>query len=117
VLTQDSGVEQEMLSAPGLVGEVRDGRLLVVTARDAEAIDALQSVLSRTSKRDESSSERGWADGQIKTEGDGDEDDGRNHRGTYSKAYTVMHPEIRWVHRGQGRYLPIDAAKALQSQT
>lgn len=35
-----------------------------------------------------------------------DDDDGPNHKGTYSKAYTLKHPEIKWVHRGQGRYLP-----------
>jgi hypothetical protein len=35
-----------------------------------------------------------------------DDDDGPNHKGTYSKAYTLKHPEVKWVHRGQGRYLP-----------
>jgi hypothetical protein len=38
----------------------------------------------------------------------GDDDDGPNHKGTYSKAYTIKHPEIKWVHRGQGRYLPTE---------
>lgn len=37
------------------------------------------------------------------------DEDGPNERGTYSKAYTTKHPEIRWVHRGQGRYLPANA--------
>lgn len=32
--------------------------------------------------------------------------DGPNHRGTYSKQDTLLHPEIEWVHRGRGRYLP-----------
>lgn len=35
-----------------------------------------------------------------------DDDEGPNHKGTYSKAYTLRHPEVKWVHRGQGRYLP-----------
>ena len=33
-------------------------------------------------------------------------DEGRNARGTYAREYTLLHPEIQWVHRGQGRYLP-----------
>ncbi|OTA34201.1 hypothetical protein BTJ68_06286 [Hortaea werneckii EXF-2000] len=36
---------------------------------------------------------------------------GRNARGTYSKAYTLRHPDIEWVHRGQGRYLPAGEIK------
>jgi hypothetical protein len=32
--------------------------------------------------------------------------EGRNHHGTFSKDYTLSHPEITWIHRGQGRYLP-----------
>ncbi|KAK5154612.1 hypothetical protein LTS14_006750 [Recurvomyces mirabilis] len=32
--------------------------------------------------------------------------DGPNARGTYAREYTLRHPEIKWVHRGQGRYLP-----------
>jgi hypothetical protein len=50
---------------------------------------------------------------QDDNDNDGDIDDdeygrreGRNHRGTFSKEYTLNHPEIVWVHRGQGRYLP-----------
>lgn len=43
-------------------------------------------------------------------EGD-DYDKGPNARGTYSKEYTLRHPEIKWVHRGQGRYLPADEIK------
>lgn len=33
-------------------------------------------------------------------------EDGPNHRGTYSKEYTLQHPEIKFIHRGQGRYIP-----------
>ncbi|KAK6430061.1 hypothetical protein LTR95_013789 [Oleoguttula sp. CCFEE 5521] len=35
-----------------------------------------------------------------------DDENGPNHKGTYSKAFTLRHPEIKWIHRGQGRYLP-----------
>ncbi|KAK5108055.1 hypothetical protein LTR62_008829 [Meristemomyces frigidus] len=37
---------------------------------------------------------------------------GRNARGTYSREYTLKHPETTWVHRGQGRYLPAEEVKA-----
>lgn len=36
-------------------------------------------------------------------------DDGKNARGTFSKEHTLRHPETKWIHRGQGRYLPVDA--------
>lgn len=36
---------------------------------------------------------------------------GPNARGTYPKEYTLRHPEIQWIHRGQGRYLPISQLK------
>ena len=38
-------------------------------------------------------------------------DEGRNARGTYAREYTIRHPEIKWVHRGQGRYLPAEDLK------
>lgn len=38
-------------------------------------------------------------------------DEGPNARGTFSKEYTLRHPEISWVHRGQGRYLPAPKVK------
>jgi hypothetical protein len=34
-------------------------------------------------------------------------DDGPNHRGTYSKAHVLRHPDIEFVHRGQGRYVKL----------
>lgn len=40
-----------------------------------------------------------------------DGDDGPNERGTYSRQYTLRHPSVQWVHRGQGRYLPADHIK------
>ena len=47
---------------------------------------------------------------RLSTIFDGD-DEGRNARGTYAKEYTIRHPEIQWVHRGQGRYLPAENLK------
>lgn len=46
----------------------------------------------------------------------GDDEDGPNHKGTYSKAYTIRHPEIKWVHRGQGRYLPSETVSNQESR-
>ncbi|SMR43544.1 unnamed protein product [Zymoseptoria tritici ST99CH_3D1] len=34
--------------------------------------------------------------------------EGPNHLGTYSKQYTLDHPEIKWMHRGSGRYVKAD---------
>lgn len=42
---------------------------------------------------------------------DEDDSDGPNHRGTYSKDYVLKHPDIKWIHRGQGRYLPASELK------
>lgn len=42
-------------------------------------------------------------------------EDGPNHRGTYSKEYVIKHPEIKWSHRGQGRYLPSNEVNAASS--
>ena len=41
--------------------------------------------------------------------------DGRNNRGTYSREFVEQHPEVRWVHRGQGRYLPRDELNQAQA--
>nr|POE99443.1 hypothetical protein CFP56_52833 [Quercus suber] len=37
---------------------------------------------------------------------DDDFSDGPSAKGTYSREHTLRHPEIQWIHRGQGRYLP-----------
>ncbi|EMC99874.1 hypothetical protein BAUCODRAFT_30285 [Baudoinia panamericana UAMH 10762] len=50
-------------------------------------------------------------DRNVDLNGDVDDTDGRNARGTYSRSYKESHPEIDWVHRGQGRYLPADQIK------
>ena len=59
----------------------------------------------------------GFASPSMKVEQRGDDDalrEGPNHRGTYSKEYTLKHPEITWIHRGQGRYLPSSEVKTEQ---
>ncbi|EME46381.1 hypothetical protein DOTSEDRAFT_42906 [Dothistroma septosporum NZE10] len=45
---------------------------------------------------------------EVKSE-DEEVSEGPNHRGTYAKEYTLLHPRVTWVHRGQGRYLPASA--------
>ncbi|KAK0318684.1 hypothetical protein LTR82_010426 [Friedmanniomyces endolithicus] len=57
----------------------------------------------------------------VKTNDDGNAD-GRNARGTFSREHTLRHPETKWVHRGQGRYLPVkkvqrDAAAVPERKT
>ncbi|QIW98935.1 hypothetical protein AMS68_004453 [Peltaster fructicola] len=43
--------------------------------------------------------------------------DGPNANGTYSREYTLRHPEIAWVHRGQGRYRPESALSERSQKT
>lgn len=66
------------------------------------------------SESDDQSDTQGDDDGEIDATDDEDDDEnaeGPNNRGTYSKEYTQKHPEIKWVHRGQGRYLPASEVK------
>jgi hypothetical protein len=100
-----------------IVAQVKDGSILVVSAKDQGGRDALNQILQKapsSNKGDQNGTDDLKSD--IKTEfGDGSQ--GPNHRGTYSKAYTLQHPEINWVHRGQGRYKPITADRSTsQSQ-
>ncbi len=99
-----------------LTGEIQGVRLFVVKATSAEGVKLLRNVIKRYSDSYDSPQDRDQTQDQLKVEPD-DDGDGPNHRGTYSKAYTMLHPEIKWVHRGQGRYLPAATAHALQMQT
>jgi hypothetical protein len=95
-----------------IVAQVKDGSILVVSAKDQGGRDALNQILQKapsSTKNEQNRTDDLKAD--IKTEYE-DDSQGPNHRGTYSKAYTLQHPEINWVHRGQGRYKPIPAAQA-----
>lgn len=110
--------------------EVKDGRLLVARLTPLK----LQTVLDRPSKNASHLTPNHFTTNGMKAVDDADDDDdsgggggggghdddgdeadggirGPNARGTYSKEYTLRHPEIKWVHRGQGRYLPASEIK------
>jgi len=99
-----------------IVGEIRGKRMFSIRAKDATGVDAMRQALL---KLDQSINSKAAArtshtfpNANDELEDDDIDGEGPNHRGTYSKAYTVQHPEIKWVHRGQGRYLPLTAARA-----
>lgn len=101
-----------------IVAEIRNVQFLVVLGRDDDGRDSIRELLSKMNQEDEMRRRMKPAyvasDVRIKNEiGDDDGGEGPNHRGTYSKEYTIAHPEVKWVHRGQGRYLPMSAAKAV----
>jgi hypothetical protein len=97
---------------PFVSAELREqGRVLVVRAPP----ERLRELLNDGGRRkrpinlvDNDDGEQGYGEegGESFARGEGP-----NRRGTYSKDYTLRHPEIRWVHRGQGRYLPADEVK------
>ena len=92
-----------------VTAEMAGKRLLIVTVTGSKNLAFLQllaeqDVLNRNKTLDANLSKITTAlDSLIKEE---ITDEGPNHRGTYSKAYVLQHPEIKWQHRGQGRYLP-----------
>jgi hypothetical protein len=94
--------------------EVADKRILIVRVTGGKNFAVLQMLadhdaLNETKpKKDASTALSITTDdsAKIKDEINDDGADGPNHRGTYSKAYVLQHPEIKWQHRGQGRYLP-----------
>lgn len=83
--------------APKKRVRVENGRLLIIPLRPDQAASIQLS----------SNKKRSYA--LIDEDGEG----GRNSRGTYSKAYTERHPEVKWVHRGQGRFLPEEEVKRI----
>lgn len=87
--------------------EVRDGHLLIIKFNSPTAREALSKLKDRQPPRPVPTLNLSPAQSlSVKAEGPEDDQDGPNARGTYSKQYTLLHPEIEWVHRGQGRYLP-----------
>ena len=54
---------------------------------------------------------------EVKEEIRDDDQNGPNRRGTFSKQYVLQHPDIKWVHRGQGRYLPAEKAHPTASKS
>ncbi|KAK5678213.1 hypothetical protein LTS10_009383 [Elasticomyces elasticus] len=80
---------------------VVDGHMLVIRLRPDQV--ALLNIEPKTSN---------GLDGHIAGNDDNDGVGvGRNHRGTFSKKHVQRHPEIEWVHRGQGRYLPAEQVR------
>jgi len=87
--SNNSTTSSDIVVAPAQpLVEVKDGRVLIVRL----SREKLQSALQPNND-------------------DSDDEDGRNARGTFSRDYTLRHPEIKWVHRGQGRYLPAEEVK------
>ncbi|EME83531.1 uncharacterized protein MYCFIDRAFT_81620 [Pseudocercospora fijiensis CIRAD86] len=93
----------------------------------AYQVDAHRQILSKAPQPSHYPSSDGDGEGdddddssadEAVTDDDDDDDDdaveeteGPNHRGTYSKDYVLKHPEIEFIHRGQGRYLPVSELK------
>ena len=94
--------------------EVTDKRFLVVKVTGGKNLAVLQMLADQDAlnetkaKQDQIDIATTTIEGipKIKDEISESGGDGPNHRGTYSKAYVLQHPEIKWQHRGQGRYLP-----------
>lgn len=96
------------LETGGVTARVDDARLLTIKFNDVASLQAWDAIRDGTY---EASKDEPF----TKTTIGGDDDEGPNARGTYSKAYTAKHPEITWVHRGQGRYLPAKEARGIAS--
>lgn len=76
------------------------------------AKERLRAILQARPKPSFGSSDDESDDQSDEEELEQDEDtEGPNDRGTYSRGYTLKHPETKWVHRGQGRYLPASEIK------
>ncbi|USW48813.1 hypothetical protein Slin15195_G021320 [Septoria linicola] len=76
------------------------------------AKERLRAILQSRSKPSFGSSDDESDSQSDEEELEQDEDaEGPNDRGTYSREYTLKHPETKWVHRGQGRYLPASEIK------
>lgn len=92
------------------IATVANGRHLTVRFGPALARDRFRSIF-RTKPKPLSRASNISPFASVKAD-DGGLGEGPNHRGTYSKEYTLSHPEVDWIHRGQGRYLPVSKLKA-----
>ena len=95
-----------------VAAEIRDKHILVVRLTGVKNLAILQQLANddavKEQQRLENPPRKASNDNTtIKNDELDDENDGPNHRGTYSKAYILQHPEMKWQHRGQGRYLPV----------
>ena len=100
-----------MMAKGSIRADVRDGRMLVVRVTGGKNLALLHELAEDDARQELRKEHDRLANGinehyAIKDEVNEDDIEGPNHRGTYSKAYVLQHPEIKWVHRGQGRYLP-----------
>lgn len=104
-----------------IVVEVRDWPVVYILGRTDAGRDTMKRLLTKMSREDDAtlaiknaSTSKSIPEIAVKGSVDDDDDgEGPNHRGTYSKAYTLLHPEIKWTHRGQGRYLPANVAETM----
>ena len=99
---------------------VREGHSLIIRVRGREYVQRLKSAMREPTPEELASMvpiEQRIILNLRDDDDDGDNADGPNRRGTYSKEYTLKHPEIGWVHRGQGRYLPASQAPPSTSTT
>ena len=114
LLPSSSGMDEKSKSTMGpaistprmakaVTARVEDGTTLVVRFNDANSRRAFQEIVR-------ASQTASIADRGLHSL---DDDDGPNARGTYSKAYTLKHPEVEWTHRGQGRYIPAAQARGI----
>lgn len=87
--------------------------LLTVRFSDGVARDRFRGII-RAKPKPISHASNNFHQQFYQTGNDDDEEStyGPNHRGTYSKEYTRLHPDIKWIHRGQGRYLPASEVKS-----
>lgn len=110
---------QSFATMPGITAETHPGCFVVFKAKNDLARSFLKSLKDDDIHRGrEGPPSYNFAPPIIKSEMNDDDADGPNRRGTYSKQYTLQHPEIEWVHRGQGRYLPTaHSSRRLQSAT
>lgn len=95
-----------------VAAEVRDKHVLIVRLTGVKNLAILQQLADDDAVREQQKIQNQTLNAfngntPIKDDANDDDIDGPNHRGTYSKAYVKQHPEIKWQHRGQGRYLPV----------
>ena len=81
-------------------------RFLTIKAQDKASQDFLKKLKEDDDRRPRISTQSSDSLIRVKDEVNEDDQEGPNRRGTYSRQYTLLHPEVEWVHRGQGRYLP-----------
>lgn len=94
---------------------VEDGRILIIRTRPRKPNVGLQAPhqpeLRLSTPGGTTRPPRDDNDNDNNNNNNNHNKAGPNSRGTYSREYTQQHPEIEWVHRGQGRYLPVSEVR------